>query len=218
MASNVTFEASLRLAGCRSSGAISLGVTQISGSLILNGARLTALDGISLRVSSDVLARDGFTCRGELRLNNAEIGGSLRVEGAILDSPEGTALSALDLRVGANAHLCEGFTANGAIRMGYATITSRLCLERATLTSATGTALDCHHVTTRELVLLPTRPPGGAVDLSHARIGLLRDDPATWPSALHVDGLTYEALSDLDGRGWGPATGLSSSRPSTRWT
>ncbi len=200
MAANVTFDASLRLAGCRSSGAIIVGNTQISGSLILDGAQLTALSGIALRVSSDVLGRDGFTCRGELRLDNAEIGGSLRFEGATLDNPDGTALSALDLGVGASAHLCEGFTANGAIRLGSATITSRLCLERATLTATTGTALDCRHLTTRELVLLPTRPPGGVVDLSHARIGLLRDDRATWPPALHLDGLTYEALSDPDKR------------------
>jgi len=200
IASNVTFDASLRLAGCRSTGAVAVAVSQISGSLILDGAQLASLDGISLRVSSDVLARDGFTCHGELRLDNAEIGGSLRFEGATLDNPDGTALSALDLRAGATANLCEGFTANGAIRLGYASVTSRLCLERATLTGATGTTLDCRHLTTRELVLLPTRPPGGVVDLSHARIGLLRDDPATWPPALHVDGLTYEELSDLDDR------------------
>jgi hypothetical protein len=149
VAANVTFDASLRLTGCRSSGEIGLGVTQINGSLILDGARVTALDGISLRVSSDVLAREGFTCDGQLRFTNAEIGGSVRLEGATLDNPGGT-------------------------------------------------ALDCHHLTTRELVLLLARPPGGAVDLSHARIGVLRDDPATWPPVLHVDGLTYEALADLD--------------------
>lgn len=198
IASNVTFDASLRLTGCRSSGEVSLGTTQINGSLLLDGAQLTALTGISLRISSDVLARDGFTCRGELRLNNAEIGGSLRFEGATLDNPGGSALSALDLRVGAVANLCDGFTANGAVRLSYATVTSRLCLERATLTSTTGTALGCRHLTTRELVLLPAQPPGGVVDLSHARIGLLRDTPATWPSALRLDGLTYEALSDPD--------------------
>jgi hypothetical protein len=59
-------------------------------------------------------------------------------------------------------------------------------------------ALDCRHLSARELVLLPERPPGGVVDLSHARFGVLRDDPPTWPPAMHVDGLTYEALSDLD--------------------
>jgi hypothetical protein len=167
MAANAIFDASVRLVGCRCGGEISLGVTQISGSLLLDGARVTALSGISLRIGSDLLARDGFTCGGELRLDNAEIGGSVHFEGATL---------------------------NGAVRLGYAAVTSGLSFERTTLSGSgsTGTALDCHHLTTRELVLLPTRPPGGIVDLSHARIGLLRDDPTTWPTALHVDGLTYE--------------------------
>lgn len=200
IASNVIFDASLRLTGCRCDGEVGLVVTQISGSLLVDGARLAGLNAISLRVSSDVLARDGFVCRGELRLDSAEIGGSLRFEGATLDNPGGTALSGVDLRLGANAHLCEGFTATGAVHLEHATITSRLCLQDATLAGTAGIALDCRHLTTRELVLLPTRPPGGVVDVRHARIGLLRDDPATWPAALHLDGLTYDTLSDPDHR------------------
>jgi hypothetical protein len=200
MAANITVNASLGLARCRSSGVVIVGNTRINGSLILDGAQLSGLSSISLRVSSDVLARDGFTCRGQVRLDSAEIAGSLRFEGASLDNPGGTALSVLDGRVGANAHLCEGFTANGAVELGSATVTSRLCLEGATLAGTTGTALGCRHLTTRELVLLPTRAPDGVIDLSHARLGLLRDDPATWPPALHLDGLTYEALSVPDHR------------------
>ncbi|SCL17758.1 hypothetical protein GA0070624_1371 [Micromonospora rhizosphaerae] len=166
---------------------------RIGGALFLNGAELTgpvtALDGTWLRAGTDVLAQDGFTCRGALRLDNAEIGGSLRWEGAVLENPDGAALSGQDLRVGANADLCDGFSANGAVRLRYAEINSWLCFERATLTVPVGrTALDCRHVVARELVLLPAEPPDGVVDLSHARIGLLRDDPATWPSALHLEG------------------------------
>lgn len=40
MAFNVTFDASLRLVGCRSTGKIVVGNTQISGALILDGAQL----------------------------------------------------------------------------------------------------------------------------------------------------------------------------------
>jgi hypothetical protein len=32
------------------------------------------------------------------------------------------------------------------------------------------------------------------VDLSHGRIGLLRDDPRNWPAELGLDGLTYQML------------------------
>jgi hypothetical protein len=175
MAAGATFDATLRLAGCHSTDKISLTVARISGALLLDGARLTALDGTGLQVSGDVVARDGFYCRGELRLDRAEIGGSMYWEGATLDTPGGT------------------------VRLSYAKITSTLCLRQATLTGP-GTALGCRHLVTRELVLLPARPPSGVVDLSHARIGLLHDDPATWPSALHLDGLTYDALANLEDR------------------
>ncbi|WP_143194161.1 hypothetical protein [Micromonospora sp. CB01531] len=203
MASMVILDASLGLTGCQSTGEISLVGAQIGGALILDGAELTgpvtALDGTWLRVGTDVLAQHGFTCRGALRLDNAEIGGSLRWEGAVLENPDGVALSGEDLRVGANADLCDGFTANGTVRLRYAEINSWVCFERATLTVPVGrTALDCRHVVARELVLLPAEPPAGVVDLSHGRIGLLRDEPATWPSALHLDGLTYETLAELD--------------------
>ncbi|HEX3921038.1 MAG TPA: hypothetical protein VHY31_01980 [Streptosporangiaceae bacterium] len=32
------------------------------------------------------------------------------------------------------------------------------------------------------------------MDLSHGRIGLLRDDPRNWPAELGLDGLTYQML------------------------
>jgi hypothetical protein len=202
MAAMATFDASLGLTGCRSTGVISLVGARIGGALFLNGAALagpvTALNGTWLRVGTDVLARDGFTCRGALLFDNAEIGGSLRWEGAVLNNPAGVALSGQDLRVGANADLCDGLSANGAVRLRYAQVGSRLCFERARFAVPAGkTALDCRHVVARELVLLPAGQPGG-VDLSHARIGLLRDSSATWPSVLRLNGLTYEAMFELD--------------------
>jgi hypothetical protein len=50
-----------------------------------------ALDAIRLRGGADVVAHNGFRCTGEVRLTNAEIGGSLRWEGASLENPGGTA-------------------------------------------------------------------------------------------------------------------------------
>jgi hypothetical protein len=51
----------------------------------------------------------------------------------------------------------------------------------------------------QQLILLPAQPPGGLVDLRHAKVGLLRDDPATWPAGLRLDGLTYESIADVNG-------------------
>jgi hypothetical protein len=40
-------------------------------------------------------------------------------------------------------------------------------------------------------------PVEGEVELRHARIGVLRDDPAVWPQALRMDGLSYEVLEPM---------------------
>ena len=208
MAGNATFAGNLRLSNCRCTGTLQLTGSHISNALIMDGTELTApapadsgepavaLDGTRLHVGADVLARHGFRCDGELRLTNAEIGGSLRWTGATLRNPNGYALFAPDLRVGAIANLDAGFTADGSISLHYAQITSRLSFERANLRGTGQTRVDLRHLQTRDLILLPSGPPAGPVDLRHARIGLLRDDPVTWPSELSLDGLTYEALAD----------------------
>ena len=46
----------------------------------------------------------------------------------------------------------------------------------------------------RRSSILPAEPIQGTVDLSHAHIGVLRDDPQTWPAEFRFGGLTYEAL------------------------
>jgi hypothetical protein len=160
IASTATVDATLRLTECRCTGQLGLVNAQVNGAVLLNGARVGALDGLAMRVTGDVIARNGFVCRGGMRLTNAAIGGSLRLDGATLDAQaaEGPGLDDPDVEP--------------------------------------GIALDCRRVTARELVLLPARKPGGVVDLGHAQLGLLRDDPKTWPDVVRLDGLTYEAVSD----------------------
>ena len=205
IASNAVFAANLRLLGCRSEGTLQLVGAHITNALLLDGTELAgpdlALDGMRLRVGADVVAHDGFRSRGEVRLTNAEVGGSLRWEGATLENPGGVALRAQDLRVGAIANFCQGFVADGSISLSFAQVTSRLCFEGATLRGDAGTKLDLRHVQTRDLVLLPTAQPPGIVDLSHVQAGVLRDDPSSWAAELRLDGLTYEALSHADDQG-----------------
>ncbi|WP_250031247.1 pentapeptide repeat-containing protein [Paractinoplanes maris] len=205
LASNATFAGSLRLVNCRCAGNLQLAGSTIANALFLDETTLTppadenagpAFDGTRLRVGADVVALSGFRCVGEFRLTNAEISGSLRWSGATLEHPDGVALSAADLRVGAIANLCDGFVADGSVALPYAQITSRLCFENAVLRGSGEMSVDLRHVQSRELVLLPAVAPPGAVDLRHARVGLLRDSPSTWARELRLDGLTYEALSD----------------------
>ncbi|WP_305783266.1 hypothetical protein [Symbioplanes lichenis] len=204
-AANATFAAHLRLTGSRITGPVMLSGASISNQLILDGAHIgkpggdpqvPMLDGIRMRVDGDVRANDGFRCDGLVRLTNAEIAGSLRLEGAQLSNPGGRALHATDLRVGAFARLSDGFSATGAVTLHHAQVVSWLSFAGAHLDGVLG----LRHLQTRELALLPARTPTGAVDLRHARIGLLRDDPVTWPDETRLGGLTYDALSEAGDR------------------
>jgi hypothetical protein len=177
--SNATIDGTVALVGCTSTGLVSFGGATIGGSLLMRGAHLAgpgiAFDGPSLRVRRDVLADDGFTCRGAFRLDRAEIDGILTLEGAVLDGSGDAAASSLRVP--------------GIARGG---------LDDSEWSASV--AFSGRHLTARELILLLARPPGGLFDLRHAKLGLLRDTPATWPPGLRIDGLSYEALTDIDER------------------
>jgi hypothetical protein len=57
------------------------------------------------------------------------------------------------------------------------------------------TALDLRNLRAGELILQTGTPLSGRVDLSYARVGVLRDDPETWPAELILDGFTYDAIA-----------------------
>ena len=201
--STAVVDGNLRLNNCLSTGQIRLVGTRVTGTVMLSGAHLgghaTPFSATRLVVGNDILGTEGLVCEGELKLNNAEVAGAVRLEGAQLRNPGGIALSAVDITVGAIVNCCEGFAATGKVTFSYSTIHSRLCFQRARLANPSDRALSCRHVETPELVLQPSAPIDGVVDLRHARIGLLRDDPATWPATVQLDGLRYEALENPAG-------------------
>ncbi len=188
----------LQLSGATVNGELSLAGARIGGALMMNGTVLRggprALDGVRLLVSQDLLARDGFECHGEMFLDGAEIGGSVRLNGAMLSHPGRTAMNAPGLRVGAVLDLSAGFRAAGQLRLPNARIGTVLSLGRAVLTDPAWRCLDLRHLTAGELILRPEAPLPGRVDLSYARVGLLRDDAATWPPEMSLDGFAYEAI------------------------
>jgi hypothetical protein len=176
---NATFDTTVFLGGCTCAGRATMGGTTIEGSLLLQGTVFggsgIAFEGIALRVRRDLLADEGFICRGAMRLDHSEVGGVLSLRGAVLEGSGDIALSSL--------HGTHGIAMVGLDDPEW----------------SGSVALSGRHLTARELVLLPAGEPGGLVDLRHAKVGLLRDAPATWEAPLRVDGLTYEAVSDVDG-------------------
>ncbi|GIM93711.1 hypothetical protein [Paractinoplanes toevensis] len=177
--SDATIDGTVAVRGSTSTGLVSFAGATIGGSLVMRGTHLAgpgiAFDGPSLRVRRDLIADYGFTCRGALRLDRAEINGILTLEGAVLDGCGDAAASSLRMPGIARGGLDDGEW-------------------------STSVAFSGRHLSARELILLPAQPPGGLFDLRHAKLGLLRDTPPTWPPALRIDGLSYEALADVDER------------------
>jgi len=84
--------------------------------------------------------------------------------------------------------------ARGEVSIRTSRVGQRVILRRARLENSAGTALSAIALQAGELCLDPAQPILGIVDLSHAQLGILRDDPACWPAELSLDGLTYSAL------------------------
>jgi hypothetical protein len=85
-------------------------------------------------------------------------------------------------------------TVIGTMKLTGARIGARVKLERVRLVNPADVVLDARNLEAGQIALLPDDPIQGTVDLSHARVRLLTDDPARWPAMLNLSGLTYQAL------------------------
>lgn len=185
--------------GLTAEGQVRLPGAHLGGVLVLAGARLTnpggqALTADGLVADGDVHATDGFTAEGEVRLVGARIGGLLSFEAATLSNPGGWALYAFRLSAGGGVHCRAGFRAEGELLLAGARIDGYLDLSDCALAKPGRQALDVEGANALALVLLPRDRPEGGVDLTNARVGILEDDPRTWPASIHLRGFTYDSL------------------------
>lgn len=173
--------------------------SRIGRTLSLGDAEFVEPDGVALRLDAAVVdglldGRDGLRVKGELRMEDATVHGPIRLQGADLQNPGGIALNAIGVRAGSTFHCCDGFRAAGTVRLNNVVVGSKLCFDEATLAAPGRAALSCWRAQAAELTLRWVSPPDGLVDLRHARIGVLRDEPHTWPERVQLSGLTYEIL------------------------
>jgi hypothetical protein len=179
-------------------GQTSLIGTEIAGDLNLMGAELDtggapqalAAEGASI---GGALILTDVHARGEVNLRTIRVGQRVLLMRARLDNPGETACRLSRAQVGADV-FCDEMTTQGGIRLAGATIGGELSLRQSRIHHATGIAVDAPTLHARELSLRSAEPIQGLVDLSHAQIGILRDDPQCWPDQLRLDGLTYQAL------------------------
>ncbi|MFF8531693.1 oxidoreductase [Streptomyces sp. NPDC015532] len=188
--------------GLVTEGAIRVCGARIGGSLTLAGARLThtgdwAVTASGLQVTQEMHLGGGFTARGGIDLQGAHLG-ALIFDGAELDNPNGFALEGGWLTVDRQISCRRGFTARGEFSLYGARVGARVDLREASFTNPGGLALDLERLNASALYLLPHRAPDGLVDLSHAQIGTLHDDPSAWSAHLDLRGLVYQTLINDD--------------------
>ncbi|MEO3785962.1 hypothetical protein ABGB12_21755 [Actinocorallia sp. B10E7] len=184
--------------GFLAEGEVRLPGARIGGQLIFRGATLRnargpALYASRLEVGANVFCDEGFDAEGEIRLRGARVGGYLSLVGARLNH-RGRALNADDLVVDIDVYCSDGFHCTGEASFAGAKIGGQLSFKGARLANPEGTALSVQRLTAEELLLRPSAPVEGVVDLSYAKIALMRDDPATWASSLQLDGFAYEMI------------------------
>lgn len=169
----------------------------MASDMSLEGARIDG-DG-QHAISADGTVIDGtlrlakLHARGEVTLRTARVGRRVILTGAHLENPAGTALALSGTEIASDL-FCSDAVIQGETRMAGAQVRSHLDLNRTRLINATSTALNAIALHAGEFSLRPAEPIQGTVDLSHARVGVLRDDPSRWPDDLDLDGLTYSAL------------------------
>jgi hypothetical protein len=171
-------------------GAIWLAGANITGQLRCGGASIganafgNALVGDGLRAGGGVVLDklpDGraFTAQGAVRLNGADITGSLTCAGAsLLPNREGNALEGDEIRVSVAVLLDRGFKAAGAVRLSGATIGGQLRCRGARITGfdADGDSLVADGIKVGGPILLDREfCATGAIQLSGADVaGSLR--------------------------------------------
>jgi hypothetical protein len=184
---DLTCTGQLSMTGARISGEVSL-----ARAVLETGDGNPALNAGRAQIDGTLDLREAKTL-GEVNLRSVRVGERLLLMGAELRDPFGMACRLSRARVTADI-FCDRMTTDGQLRLAGTAVGGAITLKQAGLANAAGKAVDAENLQVQELLLQPAAPVDGGVDLSHATIGVLRDDPATWPQRLYLDGLTYQAL------------------------
>jgi hypothetical protein len=175
-------------------GQVSLVGAEVAGRLILSRAHLNdGVDGTAMNadgLSASTLLMNDLRSHGSVVIRTARISGRMSLVGAELNASD-AALRLSRTEIGADM-FCAYMVARGRVKLSGVRVGRQVNLHEARLSNPGGVALDARALHADQLTL--RGEVEGAVELHHARIGVLRDDPDHWPSPLFLDGLTYETL------------------------
>ncbi|MGI5286324.1 hypothetical protein ACQEVF_23700 [Nonomuraea polychroma] len=175
--------------------------TRLAGEMITNGTRLGA-GGLALNMSGATLnhswfGRDAFHVLGEIKAHGARFHGGMFLEGAELSHSGGQTFRAEHALIEGQMEWTNGFRSHGTVWLRDSTIACTFSLHGAVL-QADDLALNLARTEIHELVLTPMERVEGDVSFANATIRVLTDDPATWPTRVRTDGLTYQTLRPAD--------------------
>ncbi|NJP96446.1 hypothetical protein HCN51_44650 [Nonomuraea sp. FMUSA5-5] len=117
------------------------------------------------------LIADRLRADGGVRLMNAHIGASLRLNGARLDGRAGAALSGGGLAVNGGVWCMEGFAASGEIRLVGARLDANLCLTGADLRNEDGPCLTLDRASIGSLDASGVTVAAGRISLVGTTVG-----------------------------------------------
>lgn len=159
--------------------------------LNLSGSRIRSLIADGVHVRADVSLDEGFACFGEVRVLDAQIGGSLCCRDGIFKNPGNVALAADRAEIRGDVLLDGGFSAEGEVRLPAALVGSQLVCDGGAFNT-----LNLQGATIKNGFLWRRIANVGAsqLDLTNASADVISDDAASWPGKgnLHVDGFVYK--------------------------
>ncbi|GAB3953206.1 membrane-associated oxidoreductase [Streptomyces sparsus] len=197
-------DGTLRLSDCRITGMVKLGGTQVSGALMVDGARIGPLPRGSadrepvlqlnqMEIAHD-LRGDRLQVHGQLRLSGAVIAGSVFLHKASFQEPGGTAFQAERLSVGADMHAMH-LRVLGRTNIRGSRIPGQLNLSYARLANSGDVALRASSCAIGELWLREAETLVGRVNLRRSVVEVLHVAPDTWPEAVQFDAFSYTTLA-----------------------
>lgn len=194
----ITVGSSLRAAnGFRTRGRVCLDSATVQGTADFAGAHLSDPGGEALGLCraevTGGLAGEGLRTEGEIRLIDSVFGASVELDGAQLSNPGGRSLIGYGLTISGVLNCRNGFTATGRMSLAGARV-GELGFDDATISGYGDLALGLRRVRADMLWFSRCTFTDGTVDLRHARIEILRDDPARWPARPQLDGFVYQAI------------------------
>jgi hypothetical protein len=197
---SVTISGDLDLKECRVLARLDVKCCTFEGGIVLRSAETRGIFILGSKISGPIRG-DGVNIHGRLFLLRTECAGEIRLLGAQIDGDldcgakltvEGNALSLDGATIGGNVFLNRGFECAGMIRLPGAHI---------------GGDLDCSNSTISAMSCLNMRLEGDLIwvgirnsektwlNLAGATVRNFRDDRASWPGMLVLDGFCYEELT-----------------------